>query len=192
MAWCRSARRANLCDQISGASRYTGAVKSSALDTTTYRRCARRIRWAHRHDPLARARSLRQLSDAFDSRQAVARPDVGAAVRAFTRSVEAELDGPTLRYSQRLKLLTDAQRHGIRRFDANLIIAAVLDRANSIALNRENPEHQNRARAGRPCHAQGLGCSNFRTGSSNLIGIAMFFVIVESLICAGGWWLMWS
>src|SRR4051812_8586847 len=46
----------------------------------------------------------------------------------FADVVAGSIDGPVLRYSQRLVLLKDAERRGIGRFEANLIIAAVLHR----------------------------------------------------------------
>jgi hypothetical protein len=47
---------------------------------------------------------------------------------AFAEEVADALDGRDLRYSQRLKLLKRADHFGIRRFDANLIIAMVQHR----------------------------------------------------------------
>jgi hypothetical protein len=44
----------------------------------------------------------------------------------FADLVRRTLDGPVLRYSQRTALLSEAERRGIGRFDANLIIASVL------------------------------------------------------------------
>jgi hypothetical protein len=47
----------------------------------------------------------------------------------FADVVLASLDGPVLRYSQRTALVDEAERRGIGRFEANLIIAAVLHRS---------------------------------------------------------------
>ena len=55
---------------------------------------------------------------------AVAGPRAGA----FAAEVEAALEGPVLRYSQRRRLLKAAARAGVGRFEANLIIAAVQHR----------------------------------------------------------------
>jgi hypothetical protein len=57
--------------------------------------------------------------------------DTTARVRDFAQRVANVLDRTTLRYSNRIKLLHDARRHGIRRFDANLIIASVQERVRS-------------------------------------------------------------
>lgn len=46
----------------------------------------------------------------------------------FTDEVIRSLDGPVLRYSQRLALLRRAAELGISRFEANLLIAAVQHR----------------------------------------------------------------
>ncbi len=43
----------------------------------------------------------------------------------FAELVRDRMDGPVLRYSHRTRLLSDAARRGIGRFEANLIIAAV-------------------------------------------------------------------
>jgi hypothetical protein len=98
------------------------------LNSTDYRRAARRVRWVHRHDPQERARRLALLARATDAHRD-AGSDAIRAVRGFAQQVAGELDGSTLLYSRRLALLNAARRHGIRRFDANLIIAAVQDRA---------------------------------------------------------------
>ena len=45
--------------------------------------------------------------------------------RQFVRRALRESDEPVLRYSQRLALLEEAERRGINRFQANLIIASV-------------------------------------------------------------------
>ena len=51
------------------------------------------------------------------------------AFSAFVEDVEDALtDGPQLTYSRRLKLLKRADGFGIRRFDANLVIAMVQHR----------------------------------------------------------------
>src|SRR4051794_38981135 len=47
----------------------------------------------------------------------------------FADWVRDQLDGPLLRYSARLVLLKEAQRRGLGRFEANLVIASVLHRA---------------------------------------------------------------
>ena len=106
---------------------------TAALTTDDYRRCARAcggciatIRWrlrdrcalAQSHDRAAAAPSPAPASTAFD----------GGRHRSFASMVAAKAAVPTLRYSERLRLLREAQRLGVRRFDANLIIAAVQER----------------------------------------------------------------
>ena len=106
------------------------------FNSTDYLRCARRLRCLHRRDPLRLARSLRELAHAYDAmRQARearrprrARAGVNPAVSEFAQRVADALEGTTLRYSSRIRLLRYARRQGIRRFDANLIIAAVQER----------------------------------------------------------------
>ena len=107
-------------------------MRAATFDSADYRRCARRLRHAHRDHPARLARSLRQLSLAYDactSRAPLSEPRLLDHVRAFAQQVCDELEGNTLRYSARVKLLRDARRRGIRRFDANLIIASVQEKA---------------------------------------------------------------
>jgi hypothetical protein len=107
-------------------------VRAATFDSTGYRRCARRLRHVHRDHPGRLARSLRELSLAYDactSPAAPSEPRLIDHVRGFAQQVCDELDGSTLRYSARVKLLREARRRGIRRFDANLIIASVQERA---------------------------------------------------------------
>jgi hypothetical protein len=63
-------------------------------------------------------------------------PDVAPPARArFAAMVADALDGPVLLYAARAKLLRLAGRMGISRFEANLIIAAVLHRATTFPAN---------------------------------------------------------
>jgi hypothetical protein len=82
---------------------------------------------------MSRFVALRQLADAQDragGMSAVAGVGIShrgkdAAVHVFAQIVEANLCGPLLSYSARQRLLAEAERLGIGRFDANLIIASV-------------------------------------------------------------------
>jgi hypothetical protein len=58
---------------------------------------------------------------------------------AFAQEVADALDGRDLRYSQRLKLLKRANQFGIRRFDANLVIAMVQHRMKHVAQPDPSP-----------------------------------------------------
>ena len=79
-------------------------------------------------------RALRELAQAAGGTrdEAVAPPvknpivplPAGAA-QTFAALVRERMDGPVLRYSHRARLLRTAERSGIGRFEANLIIAAV-------------------------------------------------------------------
>ena len=91
-------------------------------------------------------RALRELAAREDERRgnkammsdAVVALPLGAA-QSFSGLVREHLDGPVLRYSHRANLLRAAERSGIGRFEANLIIAAVqhqaggMNRAESVA-----------------------------------------------------------
>ena len=156
---------------------------TATFTSVEYRRCARRLRHAHRDDPLRRARALRELSNAYDAaRSAHARraasfvsgpvEPVGAIdrVRAFAQRVADQLDGSVLRYSNRVALLHDARRHGLRRFDANLVIAAVQERAGSSAIGARGRDESKRT--WRSCAAA--------------------FVLIQGLILAGATYVITS
>jgi hypothetical protein len=72
-------------------------------------------------------RAPRQSALAVQVSRVTAPPAEKADASAeFAGYVLSNLDGPVLRYSDRLVLLANAERRGIGRFEANLIIAAVL------------------------------------------------------------------
>jgi hypothetical protein len=121
----------------------------SALATSTstaYRAQARRIRARLAHRPLAMHRALANLNARVHpppvERPAV-RPAAGGVLpdtaRCFQQIVIDQLHGPLMRYSQRLALLRQAQRLGIGRFHANLIIATVQHRLRHIAEPADSP-----------------------------------------------------
>jgi hypothetical protein len=83
----------------------------------------------------------------------------------FADHVRATLDGPVLRYSQRLTLLKDAQRRGLGRFEANLVIASVL-------------------------HAQGLGQEYELRPRAGWMPAVITVITVQMLIAASCWWLL--
>ncbi len=92
----------------------------------TYCREARKLRHRLRHAPARLHRSLRSL------RPAAAQPVEMTINDRFAESVVAAVEGRTLRYSRRLRLLGDARKLGIERFEANLIIAMVQHRLNAL------------------------------------------------------------
>ncbi len=51
-----------------------------------------------------------------------------STIRDFANAVVKSMTGPVLPYSQRLELMRQAKKIGLRTFDANLIIAAVQNR----------------------------------------------------------------
>lgn len=114
--------------------------------THAYVRQARRLRGSLAGRPEKLYRSLRQLSDRQDQQFPVVdslktrRRNLPIPVPATSRTfasgsqahvdefasyVASQLEGQVLRYSLRLKLLKAANRLGIGRFHANLVIAAV-------------------------------------------------------------------
>jgi hypothetical protein len=75
-----------------------------------------------------------------------------------------------LPYSQRLEMVDEAQRHGIGRFEANLIIAAVLHRA-GIAQETTAELKPTPSRRG-------------------WLLPALTIAFVQCLIVAGAWWVL--
>ena len=100
-----------------------------------YRRVARRVRCQLEHDPINKQNALAALATRADrDRRAIAPEPVPSAengVRAFAQAVSTALEGPILRFSRRQQLIRQAEKLGIRRFDANLLIAAVQHRLGS-------------------------------------------------------------
>jgi hypothetical protein len=88
------------------------------------------------------------------------------AFTAFTQEIHDAMEGTELRYSKRQHLLKRADHYGIKRFDANLIIAMVQHRLG--ALETIDPE------PARP---------------SRLL-LAAAFLAVQSAIVLAGWWLV--
>lgn len=101
-------------------------IPESPTATNDYRRRARRLRRLHAGDPQRLQPALYQLSRQADVAAAPS-PEVITPTPhvLFAQSVAARLDGPILRYSERQSLLKEAERRGLGRFEANLVIALV-------------------------------------------------------------------
>ena len=120
------------------------AVLPDPSTSDAYRRAARRLRCRFAGQPGRLHRSLKSLAEAPATARPVHRvPTVdvqytpsaspprltsGAGSASFAEHVARSLTSPILRYSQRLQFIRDARRFGISRFEANLVIAAVLER----------------------------------------------------------------
>ena len=74
-------------------------------------------------------------------------------------------DRPILRYSDRLALLKEAQRRGVGRFEANLVIARVL-------------------------HQEGMGQTYEMRPKSGWVGLALVVGLVQGAIGMGLWWML--
>lgn len=84
----------------------------------------------------------------------------------FAALVERAIRGTLLRYSERLRLLKEAQRRGIGRFEANLIIAAVVHRTGAGQEVELAPER-----------------SGWR-------GLVLTAALTQAAIVAGAWWML--
>ena len=103
-----------------------------------YCRTARRLRHRLRHAPAALHLSLRSLKPAtpVEVQRVPTILDAPPAER-FALLVRYSLIGTLLPYSARQALIRKAGRMGIKRFDANLIIAMVQHRAGGSSIGAE-------------------------------------------------------
>jgi len=120
----------------------TSASSPPSAPHAEYRRQARRIRGSFANAPHLRMRALRDLANRYDARRTVERrrraPTLPAQPAAtFAALVRERMDGPVLRYSHRTALIHAAERSGIGRFEANLIIAAIQHEAGERAVVEE-------------------------------------------------------
>ena len=154
-----------------------------------YRRQARRLRCRYASEPVRMQRSLKALADRTpvmriaapssrvveefaheidDSSIAFASPVRTGAARRFAGFLAMRMPDADLRYSERLALLRAARTFGVGRFEANLLIAAVLERRRGKLRERS------------------IECSS-PARRSMLSGVAVF-LIAQSAIALGAWW----
>lgn len=119
-----------------------------ATDSTqSYRREARRLRHELRYQPLELHRSLCSLALSQNSAQNQSQNHLTGLgtwdresrvdhVQELVAGVVERMEGPLLRYPARLALLKQAERAGMRQFDANLIITAVQHRMGERIVRR--------------------------------------------------------
>jgi hypothetical protein len=148
-----------------------------ATSSDEYRRQARRLRCVYAGQPARLQQSLKALATrvgatAFAVSVEPSRPALPATsgpARIFAEQLAAEIS-PTgiLRYSHRLALLRSARRLGVGRFEANLLIAAVLER---------------RRRAGQP-----IVVESELTRDGSFVSNLAVFLIVQGALAAGAWW----
>lgn len=98
-----------------------------------YCREARRLRHRLRHSPVRMHREISGL------RPAAPAPLPETPHDRFAAMVVAAVERSTLRYSRRLALIREAERMGIERFEANLIIAVVQHRLGKLELESPQP-----------------------------------------------------
>jgi len=184
---------------VSTVSAVNGGPTTATIRTDAYRRRARRLRHVYAADPVGLQRSLADLARSCDSRSRVAcgfasqttrnyraavPAKAQAEVKAFdndsssrtTRAAEIFADmvadrmiGPILTYAARQKLIREATRMGIGRFEANLIIAAVQYRTD----RAERPETDNK-------YGREYGP----------LASVLTIAAVQATIVLGAWWMM--
>jgi hypothetical protein len=151
------------------------------LSTDAYRHHARRLRCRYAGQPALLQRSLKALalrSSAVDKCGSTAelaghfcRSPVSAQsgdARLFARYVASSIPSGVLRYSQRLEFIRTARRFGVRRFEANLLIAAVLE--------------QHRARGAEQVTEESP------TDEGALMRGLSVFLVVQGALLFGTWW----
>jgi hypothetical protein len=135
-----------------------------ATTSGDYVRQARRLRCLYRDDPHRLHHSLIRLSRHHDRaagavpqrsrvRRVVVEENVASGIdrskrldnrlgdeaAEFAARCRDAIEAGVLRYSRRKRLLAEAERRGIGRFDANLIIAAVQHRAQRTLVEPSRP-----------------------------------------------------
>jgi hypothetical protein len=169
--------------------RFAVASTSRPSDRATrraieYCREARRLRCRYAGEPDRMHGALYALSRRQDRMRDAAKPDphrVTVAAIAppqqvsgahlLADRVEAAMDEDVLRYSKRMELLKEANRAGIGRFEANLIIAAVQHR--TIAARAE---------------ARPIATTTIPPNSSKAWMTALALLFVQTLIVAAATW----
>jgi hypothetical protein len=154
-----------------------------AISSDEYRRQARRLRCRHAGRPDRLQRSLKTLATRAvprdvahsvnnDDRLVILPPQVRASTgpaATFAGHLAREIPSTgVLTYSSRLSLLRHAQNLGVRRFEANLLIAAVLERR--------------RQTAGAPPEADAS------PRSRSLMPTVVTFLLVQGAFAVGVWW----
>jgi hypothetical protein len=160
------------------------AAASNESSTDVYRRQARRLRCRFAGQPAMLQFALRALADApRPAAEAAPEPKFARAIagvsplisapagsaREFAEFLIDRSPSAVLRYSERLELLRVARRRfGIGRFEANLLIATVLER------QRRTPSQEEPA----PLLPRG----------SSLLGGLTTFVLIQGAVLLGAWW----
>ena len=150
-----------------------GDLQPVSASAVAYCRAARRLRGRLADRPVRLHRALRELgmteaAPALARRAGdVAAEPVGLA-GGFAAEVERRMDGPVLRLAQRRTLLAKAQRMGIGRFEANLVIAAV--------------QHERRAGPG-PRQTTSALNNGYGAGAAS----ALLALMLQALIAWGAW-----
>jgi hypothetical protein len=122
------------------------SVPPTVMESLDYRRMARRVRCRLGNDPIGKQHALAALARQADRRRRIVEsnpiPNPDSGVRAFAQAVSTALEGPVLRFSRRQQLIHQAEALGIRRFDANLLIAAVQHRLGNEKVSKPvKPKH---------------------------------------------------
>jgi hypothetical protein len=83
----------------------------------------------------------------------------------FAEWLLGQLEGPVLRYSARLRLLKEAERRGLGRFEANLVIAGAL-------------------------HRVGMGHEYEMRPRAEWLAPVLTFLVLQSALIVGAWWVL--
>jgi hypothetical protein len=130
-----------------------------------YRRKARRLRCRYAGQPATLQLGLRLLANEF--RPAVREvPLIPGPARQFADYLSQRRAASVLRYSERLDLIRAARHFGVDRFEANLLIASVLERGRQVVEEKPMP------------------------GRESVIGKVAMFAVVQSVVLLGAWWML--
>ena len=148
-----------------------------------YRREARRLRGRYAGRPGLLQQSLKRLAQDARPTRATPASQRGRAVdedrhptsaqsgsaRRFADHLAEQMPSSVLRYSQRLELLRAARRFGVGRFEANLLIAAVLERRRSRAAD---------------------GGGEGGGGIGSVAADVAVFLVFQCAMLLGAWWVL--
>jgi hypothetical protein len=144
-------------------------VTEPAISTADYRRQARRLRCRLAGNPAQLQRSLLTLSRRRDHAPSVTEVRRVSPTQRFTSILYEQVgtSAGVLRYSKRLALLRAARTLGLGRFEANLLIAAVIERQ-----RRQDDE----------LSSQDTGRAGSLVTTLTVVGL------LQSAVALGTWW----
>jgi len=153
----------------------SAAVLTSRYSIADYCRLSRQARARYGGQPRRMYQELSAISGRSLVPCEVTKPSQAGA---FARLVASQMDGTTLRYSARQALLRQAEQTGIDRFEANLIIAAVVHRTSRSDAATQSTDEQTELPPDRSCPPPWKL-------------MILTAIATQAIIVAGAWFFFW-